>query len=294
MSNEEKSICIIEFLGKKTDCSWSEKFLFHGKWRGYKKLLVITHTTPGVEKIPTQDEYESVLEGEEDLEKKIVKLGELNDLAHEDLILLINTSSSIGKVMFGLVKNAKSEDFLDGNCKVAWNRLVRKYALHIASSLLKLKSEFHNSKLKSIDKDPNEWIYHLEGIRTQMNEFGLKGNVSDEDFMIQVLNNLPKEYDVILNGLENHLTATKDNALNIDSICEKLNYRNEKIKNKKEEKIEIKTTKKKTIRKQKDMKIKIENLMECVIIAARDGILAKTVKHGSMIDGDDVVWYWIC
>ena len=34
--------------------------------------------------------------------------------------------------------------------------------------------------------------------------------------MIHVLNNLPKEYDVILNGLKNHLTATGDNALMID------------------------------------------------------------------------------
>ena len=173
MSNKEKSIRITEFLGKKTDWySWSEKFLLHGKWKGYKKLLVSTRTTPGVDKSPTQEENESALEGDENPDKRIVKLGELNELAYEDLILSINTSSSVGRVAFGLVKNAKSEDFLEGNCKVAWNRLVSKYALHTASSLLKLKSEFHNSKLESIDKDPNKWISHLEWLRIQMNEFG--------------------------------------------------------------------------------------------------------------------------
>ena len=57
-----------------------------------------------------------------------------------NLILSIKTSSSVGKVAFGLVKNAKSEDFPEGNCKVACDRLVSKYALHTASSLLKLKS----------------------------------------------------------------------------------------------------------------------------------------------------------
>ena len=62
------------------------------------------------------EEYESALEGDDYLNKKIVKLGELNKLAYEDLILLINTSSSVGKVAFELVKNAKSEDFLKGNC----------------------------------------------------------------------------------------------------------------------------------------------------------------------------------
>ena len=127
MSNEEKSIHIIEFSGKKTDRdSWSEKFLWHGKWKGYKKFLVSTGITPGVDKIPMQEEYENALEGDDDLDKKIVKLGELNELAYEDLILSINTSYSVGKVAFRLVKNAKSEDFLEGNCKVAWDRLVSK------------------------------------------------------------------------------------------------------------------------------------------------------------------------
>ena len=41
-----------------------------------------------------------------------------------------------------------------------------------------------------------------------MNKFGLKGDVADKDIMIHVLNNMPKDYDVILNGFENHLTAT--------------------------------------------------------------------------------------
>ena len=149
-------------MGKKTDWdSWFKKSLLHGKWKGYKKLLVSTSTTPSVDKILTQDKYESALDGDEDLNKKIVKLSELNELAYEDLILLINTSSSVGKVMFKLVKNAKSEDFLEGNCIIAWDWLVSKYALHTVSSLLKLKSDFHNSKLGLIDKDHNEWISYL-------------------------------------------------------------------------------------------------------------------------------------
>ena len=86
---------------------------FAWKWKGYKKLLVSTGTIPGVDKIPTQEEYKSALEGDKDLNKNIVKLGELNELAYEDLILSINTSSSVGKVAYGLVKNTKSEDFLE-------------------------------------------------------------------------------------------------------------------------------------------------------------------------------------
>ena len=115
MLNNEKSIPIIEFSEKKTDWdSWSKKFVLHGKRKDYKKLLVSTGTTPGMDKIPTQEEYNSMLEGDDDLKKKIVKFGELNEFAHENLISSINTNSSVGKVAFVLVKNAESEDFLGG------------------------------------------------------------------------------------------------------------------------------------------------------------------------------------
>ena len=64
-----------------------------------------------------------------------------------------------------------------------------------------------------------------------MIEFGKKGNISDKDFMIHILNNLPEEYDIILDGLENCLTAMGENALTIDAIRKKLNHQYEKIKN---------------------------------------------------------------
>ena len=84
-------------------------------------------------------------------------------------------------------------------------------------SLLKLKSE-------SMEKDPNEWILNLQGLQIGMNKVKLKGSVSDEDFMIHILNNFPKEHDRILNGLKNFLTASGDNVLTINMICKKLNH----------------------------------------------------------------------
>ena len=65
-----------------------------------------------MDKIATQDEYKNAMKGGMDLNKKIIKLGEFNELAYEDLILPINTSSSVGKVSCGLVKNATSVIFL--------------------------------------------------------------------------------------------------------------------------------------------------------------------------------------
>ena len=56
-------------------------------------------------------------------------------------ILSIKISSSVGKVVFRLIRNVKSADFP-----------------HIASSLLKLKSKFHSSKLELNEKDPDKLI----------------------------------------------------------------------------------------------------------------------------------------
>ena len=96
----------------------------------------------GVDKTPMQGEYENALKGNVDLNIKIKKLGELNKLAYEDLILSINTNSLEVMIAFGMVRNAKSLELPKGNCKVAWGRLVNKYAPHTTSSLLKLKCEF--------------------------------------------------------------------------------------------------------------------------------------------------------
>ena len=65
-----------------------------------------------------------------------------------------------------------------------------------------------------------------------MNEFEQNGNVFVEDFMINILNNLPEEHDVILDGLENCLTAKGENVFTIDTICKKMNHRYEKVEKK--------------------------------------------------------------
>ena len=70
MPNQEKTIQIVEFLGKKTNWeSWPEKFLLHGKQKGYKELLVNSGSMSSVDKIPSQDEWENVFEGCMDFDK---------------------------------------------------------------------------------------------------------------------------------------------------------------------------------------------------------------------------------
>ena len=75
--------------------------------------------------------------------------------------IIIN--SSVGNIVFRLVQTAESTEFPEGSCKVAWDRLMNECAPHTAWLMLKLKSEFHESKLDSAERDPNEWLSSLKG-----------------------------------------------------------------------------------------------------------------------------------
>ena len=63
---------------------------------------------------------------------------------------------------FSLVENCKTNEYPEGNLRLTWDRLVTKYALKTAPSLLKWKKKFANSKLDSVEKHPDEWITELE------------------------------------------------------------------------------------------------------------------------------------
>ena len=76
-------------------------------------------TPLGKEKIPIQDELIAVEASTSDDDKKVKKLGELNELGYEDLILLINGTKPAGKVAFKIVKDYNSPEYPEGNCKQA-------------------------------------------------------------------------------------------------------------------------------------------------------------------------------
>ncbi len=62
-----------------------------------------------------------------------------------------------------------------------------------------------------------------------MDEIGLVRRMSDMEFMIRVLNNLPEEYDVVLDSLETRLVSTGEDRLTLESLREQLNSRFENL-----------------------------------------------------------------
>ena len=234
MTSEEKSLRIIELSGSTQDWDiWSEKFKARGKRKGYVKLLT------GKAKAPTQTEFNAAESGSSEDDKKVKKLGELNELGYEDLILSINGSTKAGKVAFNLVKNCKTEDFPEGNCKQAWDRLVNKYSPKTTPSYISLKKDFTNSALESPESDPDKWITELESLRAEMDAVNISGKINDMDFMIHVLGNLPEEYEVAVESLEEKLEDTK-NVLDIEDIRSKLNARFARLNKKREKRRRMK------------------------------------------------------
>ena len=156
MTTELKTIRALEFNEKASNWdAWNEKLGAKAKKRGYNKLLL------GNETVPTQSDYNQAVT---DSDTVTIKLVHLNEEAYKDLVLSINTTTKQGRVAFSLVKNSKTTQYPEGNCKLAWDRLTTKYVPRTAPSLLKLKKKIANSILEDLDKNPDESITELEGL----------------------------------------------------------------------------------------------------------------------------------
>ena len=97
--------------------------------------------------------------------------------------------------------------------------------------LLKLKKNFANSQLESVDTHPDEWMTELESLRNEIDKISISTKMSDEDFMIHVLNNLTEDYDVVLDGMESRLMLKENdpNKLTIEDVRDKLSGRYDRI-----------------------------------------------------------------
>ena len=151
MSDKETTIKVLPFNGKTEDWpAWSEKFLARGRRKGYKGVLQGT-----VKCVSDADVANS---SDEEL-----KVREENELAYEDLILSIDSTTPAGRVAFNLVKGAKTNDISDGDATLAWTRLNAKYEPKAAPSRLMLKNKFLSSKMRS-NEDPDVWLTELEDL----------------------------------------------------------------------------------------------------------------------------------
>ena len=95
-------------------------------------------------------------------------------------------------VPLGLVSEAKTKDLPEGDAHLAWENLKAKFEPDTTAALVDIWQEFATCKMTS-SEDPDAWISQLERLRQRLKE--LKGELSDLDLMIHVLNNLPSNYE---------------------------------------------------------------------------------------------------
>jgi transposase InsO family protein len=226
----EISIKVIGFSGKKKDwITWEEKFLSKAKRRGYKDLLLGRTEIPkstavliAVVDDDASDEANLIRTEEMAL---LVKIRELNEQGYSDLILSMDTKENAGKVAFNLVRSSKNEDYEDGNIATAFKSLQRKYSPKTAPTLAKYHKLFYSAKLKK-KADPDVFITYLEDLRLNMAE--MKSKMTDDQFLLHLLNSLTKDYDPEVKDLEKRI-GSDDNPLDIEEVREDLNLRYERL-----------------------------------------------------------------
>jgi hypothetical protein len=134
---------------------------------------------------------------------------------------LIDEKTSSRKVAFDLVKVCKNKDSAVGNASMAWERLKNKFELSFAPSLVKLEIQFRQCSLKK-GHDSGIRIIELEDYRLRLEELG--SSISDNQFILHVLNNMTDDYDLQLAMMEKRVTD-KSKPLTIDKIRDYLNLK---------------------------------------------------------------------
>jgi len=216
---EEKTLKVIVFSGKQEDWKfWEVKFLARARRKGFRELLLGKLTIP---------KDSDVLDATVPAEKKQIEIREANELAFEELVLSIDTSQPEDRVAFQSICSCRPTDYKNGNAADAWKRLSEKYTPSMAPMKLELKLEFQRMKLRDASQDPDVWISQLEDLRARLAD--MNAAISDDDFYIHILNNLPPEYEVQVSKLEERFGSTS-NPLTVQDLRNELNLKFARLK----------------------------------------------------------------
>jgi gag-polypeptide of LTR copia-type len=187
--SDEKAIRVIVFDGKIENWRvWKLKFVAKSTQGGYKGALDGTMTVP---------KESDVLDETADADK--IKARKANTLAFTALCL------SCEGVSFGCVEKSTTADLPNGDAALAWKNLCLKYEPNTQMSLVSLKKEFAQCRLDSVKTDPDEWVTKLEHYRMRIKGINPKAEISDEDLMVHIIANLPRQYSEFITSIENDL-----------------------------------------------------------------------------------------
>ena len=210
----ERSIKIVPFTNKSVWSVWHKQFLARAHLKGFKSVL------DGSIKVPKKKDKidTNTAEG-----KRMQSARAANENAYNELLL-----SFSDVVNFNLVDKAVSGDLPDGDAFQAWKILKDRHEPNTAANKVGLKLEFSQSKLSDVKKDPEEWVSELEIIKIKL--ANMKVQISEEDLIIHIINNLPVEYDSVTDQIENELNFDDANEHpSVESVKARLRAKYSKL-----------------------------------------------------------------
>lgn len=125
------------------------------------------------------------------------------------------------------MRGSKCKDYPDGNAAASWKRLKGTYMPDTAPTMTQLHQEFYSSKLKP-GYDPDIWMTKLEFLRIQLEE--LDYIITDDQFMVHIINNLTKDYGTLVDILGRRLGKGVKDKLEIEQLRQELNLRYERLR----------------------------------------------------------------
>lgn len=173
----------------------------------------------GMKKFP--EEPTGGTETSDETKARLAKVEEFKTVNSTGYVELLMAMSE--EVSFSIVDEAKTEELPGGDLAKAWKGLMDTFEPSTASTKVILKKQFYASKLSDAEKDPEEWITELELLRQRLKS--LKVTVEDEDLVIHILNNLPKEYDSLVEAIEEDLNKGADEEVTVKRVRERVRAR---------------------------------------------------------------------
>jgi gag-polypeptide of LTR copia-type len=85
---------------------------------------------------------------------------------------------------------------------MAWERLKNKFEPLSTPYLMKMEKQFRQCVLKK-GQDPEIWLTELEDYQMKLEEIG--SSITDNQFMIHILNNMTSDYDLQLALMEKRI-----------------------------------------------------------------------------------------
>ena len=95
-----------------------------------------------------------------------------------------------------MITAAKTVDYLRGDARKALLALENKFKPRYKHTKLELKRRFQSKKLEDAEDDPKTWIKELTNLRLRLEEVKVK--MSDKDFWLHVLRNLPEVHETMV------------------------------------------------------------------------------------------------